>query len=382
MKRKQLLLLLFPLAFIGGLSTACHDKHNEPALPHDNRTVLVYMLADNDLATSYNYDRRNIRDIGEAIADNDINGHMVIYYAGADDSPTLQEIRHTGSGKYSVETVKRYNGDEPSTSVNTIKEVLHDVTAMYDTRSYGIIFWSHATGWLPQNQLYTRSKYRAPSSFGREGEEDLSIDIDSLRQALDGYRFDFILFDACLMGSVEVAYELRNTTQYMIASPTETMGSGFPYGDITPLLFADEIDYEQVCKCYYDTYIAQGTLETGSIALINTSALDHLAVLCKELINQYEGHVATESIQYYDRTTPHVFYDIDDYMRHISTGEEYTAFADALAEVIPYKAASSTFLSIPIHHYSGLSCYIVGSSGDMLIEDYYAKLEWYNDIYK
>lgn len=184
------------------------------------------------------------------------------------------------------------------------------------------------------------------------------------------------------MGSVEVAYELRNTTQYMIASPTETMGSGFPYGDITPLLFADEIDYEQVCKCYYDTYIAQGTLETGSIALINTSALDHLAVLCKKLINQYEGHVATESIQYYDRTTPHVFYDIDDYMRHISTGEEYTAFAGALAEVIPYKAASSTFLSIPIRHYSGLSCYIVGSSGDMLIEDYYAKLEWYNDIYK
>ena len=60
----------------------------------------------------------------------------------------------------------------------------------------------------------------------------------------------------------------------------------------------------------------------------------------------------------------------------------HTAFADALAEVIPYKAASSTFLSIPIRHYSGLSCYIVGSSGDMLIEDYYAKLEWYNDIYK
>ena len=57
-------------------------------------------------------------------------------------------------------------------------------------------------------------------------------------------------------------------------------------------------------------------------------------------------------------------------------------FAGALAEVIPYKAASSTFLSIPIRHYSGLSCYIVGSSGDMLIEDYYAKLEWYNDIYK
>lgn len=379
---KRRLSLLVSSVLIACLLTACHNKNDEPALPHDNRTVLVYMLADNNLATTYNYDRDNIRAMSEALAENDINGHLVIYYAGAQDSPTLQEIKHAGKGQYTIETIKRYNNGRPTTSVSAIQEVLHDVTDLYDTRSYGLILWSHATGWLPQNRLYTRGLNYAPSSFGREGDEGFTIDIDSLQQALKGNYFDFILFDACLMGSVEVAYELRNTCRYIIASPTETLGSGFPYSSIIPLLFENEIDYVQVCKCYYDTYIAQGTLETGTIALINTASLDRLAALCKESINRYEGNLATESIQYYDRTTPHVFYDIDDYMRHISDGERYAAFAECLAETVPYKAASATFINISIEHYSGLSCYIVGSSNDMLIEDYYTKLEWYNDIYK
>lgn len=378
---KQRLLLFILSTFIGCFLTACHNQNDEPTLPHDNRTVLVYMLADNNLSTTYNYDQENIRAMGEALAENDINGHLVIYYAGAQGSPTLQEIKHVGKGEYAIETVKNYDGDI-STSVNAINEVIHDVKTMYQTRSYGIIFWSHATGWLPQNRLYTRSRYRVPSSLGNEGDDGLTIDIDSLQQAIDGNYFDFILFDACLMGSVEVAYQLRNTCRYIIASPTETLGSGFPYRSITPLLFENEIDYEQICQCYYDTYIVPGSIETGTIALINTAALDRLATLCKEAINQYKGNIATESIQYYDRTTPHVFYDMEDYMRHICDEEKYAAIAECLDEVVPYKAASATFLNIPIRYYSGLSCYIVGCSNDMLIEDYYTKLEWYNDIYK
>ncbi len=379
---KRLLSLHILSFFISCLLTACHNQNGEPDLPHDNRTVLVYMLADNNLATTYNYDQDNIRAMGDALAQADINGHLVIYYAGADAAPTLQEIKHTGNNQYTIEVVKRYDNSNVSTSVNTIKEVIHDVKDLYNTRSYGLIFWSHATGWLPQNHLYTSSLHRAPSSFGKEGDDNLTIDINNLQQALDGNYFDFILFDACLMGSVEVAYELRNTCRYIIASPTETLGSGFPYRNITPLLFNDEIDYEQVCNCYYDTYIAPGSLETGTITLIKTEALDRLATLCKETIRQYDGNISTSSIQYYDRTNPHVFYDIDDYMRHISDEEMYTAFTECLAEVVPYKAASATFINIPIRHYSGLSCYIVGSSNDFVIEEYYAQLKWYNYIYK
>ena len=38
--------------------------------------------------------------------------------------------------------------------------------------------------------------------------------------------FDFVLFDACFMQSIEVAYALRNFTDYYIGSPTENTWTG------------------------------------------------------------------------------------------------------------------------------------------------------------
>ena len=75
---KRLLSLHILSFFISCLLTACHNQNGEPDLPHDNRTVLVYMLADNNLATTYNYDQDNIRAMGNALAQADINGHLVI----------------------------------------------------------------------------------------------------------------------------------------------------------------------------------------------------------------------------------------------------------------------------------------------------------------
>ena len=37
---------------------------------------------------------------------------------------------------------------------------------------------------------------------------------------------DFIIMDACLMGCVEVAYELRDKCDILIFSPTEILSSG------------------------------------------------------------------------------------------------------------------------------------------------------------
>lgn len=43
-----------------------------------------------------------------------------------------------------------------------------------------------------------------------------------------GFHTEYILFDACYMSSVEVAYELKDVTHYLIASPTEVLSYGFP----------------------------------------------------------------------------------------------------------------------------------------------------------
>ena len=50
--------------------------------------------------------------------------------------------------------------------------------------------------------------------------------------------FDFILFDACFMQAVEVAYELRDYTDYCIGSPTEIPGPGASYDAVVPAMFS------------------------------------------------------------------------------------------------------------------------------------------------
>ena len=67
--------------------------------------------------------------------------------------------------------------------------------------------------------------------------------------------FDFVLFDACFMQSIEVAYALRNFTDYYIGSPTEIPGPGARYDVLVPALFSDgevalNIQYELDRRCF------------------------------------------------------------------------------------------------------------------------------------
>lgn len=365
------------------LFTGCKTTEEPEEPTRDRRTILVYMMADNNLSTTYRYDEKNIQEMADAIAEADIDGHLLIYYAGAKESPCLQEIKHTNAGGSTIQTIKSYPG-QVSTSTAAIKEVLQDAKQLYNTQEYGLIMWSHATGWLPQNRFYAPMR-PAPASFGREGKEERSIDIDSLRMALGTQHFNFILFDACLMGNVEVAYELRNTCDYIIASPTETLGAGYPYKAIIPLLFAQEINYESVCKCYYDKFIAPGTQQTGTISLVKTAPLEQVAMQCREIVRNHQGEpslTATNNIQYYDRVTPHIFYDLGHYMQTVANDTEYARLDALLKETVIYKKASPTFIGTPITQFSGLSCYIPDSSHDEVTENYYTKLQWHNAVYK
>lgn len=43
---------------------------------------------------------------------------------------------------------------------------------------------------------------------------------------------EYILFDDCYMSSVEVAYELKEATRFLIASTSEMMAYGMPYATV------------------------------------------------------------------------------------------------------------------------------------------------------
>ncbi len=363
--------------------TSCKNSGDEPA---DNspaeRTILVYMLADNNLGETYEYDRTNIIDMGEAMVNVNNKGRLLIFYAGYDTVPYLMELSKGKKGDYETKKLKWYDR-AVSTDSATMKTVLSDVREIAPAEDYGLIMWSHATNWLPNNRFYSPSREAAPTSFGREGSEELTINIDEMAGALKGFHHSFILFDACLMGSAEVAYELRETCDYIIASPTETMGAGYPYNKIIPLLFAKEIDYIKVCEEYYYMYIATANA-SGTISLIKTDEMEHLSQCCQDIVQGKEleiSNLETRNIQYYDRRSPHIFFDLYDYMAQIGNDTQLDLLQSCMDNAIPYKAASNSFINIPIKKYSGLSCFIPGCSGDSITEEYYKELQWCKVVY-
>lgn len=376
-----ILLLLATMILLLG----CKENNNQkPTLPlANNRTVVVYMLADNNLDYSYNYDDSNIEAMCRSFEGKSINGRLLIFHAGSNMQPCLKEIYKPNVNKpCEIKVLKTYH-NSVSTDSATVRQVLNDAQRLAPSSSYGLVLWSHATGWLPQNRLYTRNRTASPTSFGREGNEERTIDIDILARAIDTFHFDFILFDACLMGCVEIAYEMRNICDYIIATPTETVGEGFPYKHITPLLFDKDVDYTAICQYYYNQ-ISSPDYFGGTVSLISTQYLEQLANICQSIVNDKTNEIInlnTRRIQYYDRSSTHVFYDLGHYIYTLGGDETYPLVEEALSKAVVYKAATPAFLNIPISHFSGMSCYIPYSSNDEVIEEYYSRLQWYKRLY-
>ena len=360
----------------------CSSFNNEaPFDTHpSHRTILVYMLANNNLGRDYQYDEMNIADMGEAMASLNPDGRLLIFHAGYNATPYLMELRKSKKNQYETITIKQYEGITPTDS-SALRRILTDVRQIAHAQDYGLIMWSHATNWLPNNRFYSPGRNAAPTSFGREGNEGLTMNIDEMSGVLNDFHHSFILFDACLMGSVEVAYQLRNACDYIIASPTETLGDGYPYKDILPYLFEYEIDYTQVCQQYYNMYIASSN-PAGTISLIQTDHMEDLSYCCQGIIkHNNHNNIETRLLQYYDCKSPHLFYDLYDYMAQMGDEVELQYLQETMEKVIPYKAASRAFLNIVIKRYSGLSSYIPGCSNDTTTDNYYKKLDWYNKVY-
>ena len=80
--------------------------------------------------------------------------------------------------------------------------------------------------WEYQEQPLTRY-------FG-ELTREFQTDVGTLARGIvgAGVKMEYILFDDCYMSSVEVAYELKEATRFLIASTSEMMAYGMPYATV------------------------------------------------------------------------------------------------------------------------------------------------------
>lgn len=374
---------------VTALSVGACDE-GEEVYPEGDRTVLLYLAGDNNLS-SYGY--TNIKSLREGMKG--VAGRVVIYFDSRYSAPCLMTIK--GENNPVIDTLEFYE-EEDSADPATLRRVIAETKRRYPSESYGLILWSHGTGWFPEHYSFpgATSSRRADAPyiptkwFGQddtlpEGESGTYMEVEDLVEGITGH-WDFIMFDACFMGSVEVLYALRDKADYFVASPAEIITDGFPYQTAARYFWGGEEDLKQVCRAYYDYYANHpngGNYRSGTLSLVKASELGALAQAARKAVGS-AGETGVGGVWRYPliATMPNVFYDLGDYINVMGTEEDKAAFRSQLARTVIYKVATPTFNSveIPTDRYSGLSCYIPQSRWQTM-NNYYSTLDWAQTVY-
>lgn len=341
--------------------------------PETARTVMVYMAANNSLASDA-FDNLNQMEA----AYKDMDGKLLVYARLFGYSPRLYEIVYDESPEIKSKVLKTY-ADHNSSDPAIMQMVFNDLQQLAPSKSYGAILWSHATNWFPADLYLPKTRSFGDDNFA-------SMDVQELKDALPR-NLDFLMFDACSMASVEVLYELKDVTPYVLASPTEVLAVGMPYHQVAKHLFAKDVrtGLMQVAQSYHDYYQAQaGLYQSATFSLVETNQLSDLAAAMKNLLAKEQDQIplmSRDGIQRMDLdpTTPVIAFDLlDMFEKNFAASAELEKLRLAIDRSVLFKTNTAQFLGKPIDKFSGLSSYFPVER-EASLSEFYKTLSWTSD---
>ena len=354
--------------------------------PEPERNVVLYYVSTHDNGLSA-YTEENLAELktGYLPSRDDETTVFLAYYHLEEHAPILSRFSRNADNEFVEDTLMVYPGSTmmstKSLEKSSLQQVLGDAEALYPATTRSIIFSTHGSGFLPSS-AFESTKFMGP-------DDDVYLDITDLATALKSYHFDVIVFDCCYMSCVEVAYQLKDVCDYMVASATEVMATGLTRSDIVEPLFTLEPEKAavKVAELYMNHVRNEGEYsEAGTIGVVRSGGLDSLAKACKSIYSNNRSSMSSisrDSIQHYSRQSVynHMF-DLDDYVSHILTAEDgtfdqdsYNSFRSALDYAVIFEDSTPTFLGLTINHHCGVSIYIY-SSQETSINSFYKSLAW------
>ncbi len=350
MQRKIKIMKKFLIALCAlGLMTACHKDDNEEEKA--GRTVLIYMAAENNLGRNNNGERfayddileikKGVRTIG--------NNHLVVYVDKCNDpdpefnDPTPYMLHfHEGELKDSIPLKETYTADAA-----VLEMVARQAFDSWPAKSYALCLWGHGTGWTINNDSL---KYNARKKAygGDTGNNSYSsagrywMNIPSMKLALSRLpHLDYIFADCCNMMCLEVAYELKDVTDYLFGSPAEIPAAGASYDRIVTEMFNTNIAsvYKNIIDHYNDK-------KSVPLSCVKTSEMENLASVTKATLKQMRAdhvehgedfiypNMAGLIHYYYDYSKKQQYYDAWDFMLNHGGGPTWK---QALDRAVVYK---------------------------------------------
>ena len=383
--------------FLGGLLFSLSSCNNTSSEKNKLKRNILFYIATDDSKSSIDGDvlnKINQMRVGWKPG----QGELLIYADRRGQRASLFRVNDKlgSDGLYGLDTLTFVPISENSADPAVLAHVINEMKVNYSADSYGMIFFSHASGWLPKGMLNSSRSLVIDNGEGGANEE---MEYSEFAAAIPDKQFDFIIFEACLMADVVAMYELRDKADYILASSAEIVSPGFEYiyKNAIMTLFNQSLSIDVCLKnfgqAYYDFFTAQSNvnMRSATISLVKMDEMENLAAVTKAALqgnDVNEDNLEISDIQIYDR--PRAFgasyaryFDLGHAIESLSSESYYNKFEDQLNKTVIWKAATKSFLinqsGFEINHHSGLTTYIKRNAYPVINSEF-EESAWYKAI--
>ena len=433
MMRKILSKTAVLLLAAAALSTSCEKHRNDPNDDRYDKVMIMYSAGFNNLS---DYLAKNIDDLEEGYVPEKEGRNVLLVVSRRtlrndasnykdETSPFLFRM-YKEKGVVVRDTLHSMSIGRTLLDQNVMRNFMTKIQELFPAKSYGMIFSSHTSGWMPpgyygnpdayssrnrsrgfsspvpaavpdmQHEGFILTKSLGPEYYMLGGSTDIysyEMDFTDLLTAIPMH-LDYLIFDSCLMGGVEVAFELKDLTDKIGFSQAEVLADGLNYKTAARHLLLDTPNPEAVCRDYYLQYDAQsGVYHSATVSLVDCSRLGELAEACKPLFAKYRSAIRAldkKQVQGFGGSGKPWFFDLEDMLRQAGAGvEELAVLRAVLDRCVPYKATTGQYYSmfegifggtVPVTAFCGLSMYLPGTSaGSDYLDNFYKTLSWNKD---
>ncbi|MHA1340036.1 MAG: clostripain-related cysteine peptidase [Promethearchaeota archaeon] len=246
-------------------------------------TLILYKDADNNLEK---YGLMDFNELEAGLTDDANINILVLLDLESTHKTNVFYITHdTNTSQISstrVELNEELNMGDP----NTLKSFINFCANNYPANRYWLDLWDHGGNYL--------------GIAWDDSSNDDHLTMEELRDAIQYSlipKFDIISADACLMGSIEVAYQLRDLTDYYIASPETIPAYGYPYDTIVSYIVNNPFYSTQsianiIVDKYFEFY-SGSRARSETLAIYDMTQINTIITAISNLANSMMEHMAS-----------------------------------------------------------------------------------------
>ena len=386
-------------------AAALHEKQ------HDKKawTIMVYMSGDNNLEAIAHMDmlemEKALPEDAEIIVLMDRSPEFFDGF-GNEKGARIYRIRRSAAGYDMEKFYDSFNMSLLPPRLNS--EVIKDLGSInmsdprnletfirfaaenYPAERYALIGWDHGNGWYGLLGDDENGDYMTVHEYTEAAAR--------AAQALPKKKFDLVMYDMCLMGQLDVLYETRKITDFMVASAPSIPSYASDYIAILPL-FTREMPVEDLGKEIVKRNIAffnrhNAVSDLASFSFYDLRHLDDVTESLEDLVSALRRELPANAVSLMRNTIDALHYessgfdeaeqglkspsavDIFDWLdilekSHSSLREEITELREALSRLIIHTENTRGY-----DYAHGLSVYLPLTAKNMATRDNVIPAVW------